>query len=314
VTRLTRAGILGAPAGSANVTSMADGPSPLDPGLRVGAVHLAVSDLSRSVAFYAHVLGLTLISEGAEEAILGAGEHRLVQLTRLASPTRAPLRSAGLFHFALLHRSRAALAETVIRIASSRWALSGASDHGVSEAIYLDDPDGLGIEIYVDRPREQWPMDRTTATIAMHTLPLDLEDLLATVDGPAGAQISTDTTVGHVHLRVADIERSVDFYRDGLGLDLQARMPSAAFLAAGGYHHHVGVNTWQSLGAPPAPPTAPGLRLFELEVSDADAMQSLAERLRRRSVRVQGDGEQIALHDPDQQALVVSRTVGSAVS
>lgn len=278
----------------------------LDPGLRMGAAHLAVSDLGRSVDFYGRVLGLSVISSGQEGATLGAGpEHTLVELTRLAHPSTAPPASTGLFHLALLHADRGALADTLKRIVAARWPLSGAADHGVSEALYLDDPDGLGIEVYVDRPRERWTR-APDGTLDIYTAPLDIDDLVAQgAPGPVTA-LAARTVMGHVHLKVSDVPRAAAFYRDALGLDLQAHMPSAAFLSAGGYHHHVGVNAWQSRGAPPPPPTAPGLRLFELLLSDPAALEAAAERLQTCAPSgVHRDGDHLNAHDPDGNRLVL---------
>jgi catechol 2,3-dioxygenase len=260
------------------------------------------------VDFYSRVLGLELISEGDEGAVLGAAHDRpLLELTRLAHPSAVPRHSAGLFHVALLHPTRAALASTVMRVAGAGWPVTGASDHGVSEAIYLDDPDGLGLEIYSDRPREQWPRVSDGSRVAMFTAPLDLEDLLATAPGGPTAQIEPGTVIGHVHLKVSDVERALGFYRDALGFGLEARMPSAAFVGAGGYHHHFGLNSWQSSGAPPAPPTAPGLRLVELELSDAEALDALERRAAASApAGLHRDEDHVTMHDPDRHALVVS--------
>ncbi len=287
-------------------------PSPhrgsIDPGLRIDTVHLAVSDLGRSVDFYENILGLPLISRGDEEAILGPDPQApLLTLTRLHAPTPVPARSGGLFHVALLHPTRGDLAETVLRLASARWPLTGASDHGVSEALYLDDPDGLGLEIYVDRPREQWPEPEGEDPVRMFTLPLDLQALLATARDGLAPSIAPGTVIGHVHLKVSDVERAVRFYRDALGFDLQAHLPSAAFVAAGGYHHHFGLNTWQSRGAPPAPPTAPGLRLVELGLTDAAQLDALERRLADAGVHEGGrDGDRLSVRDADSQALSFS--------
>jgi catechol 2,3-dioxygenase len=183
---------------------------------------------------------------------------------------------------AWLHLSRAALAETVKRIARARWPIDGASDHGVSEALYLSDPDGLGIEIYADRPRETWERPPDGHGVRMVTLPLDVEDLLAQAPGEldaASVAIEPGTGIGHVHLKVADVSRALAFYRDTLGMEEQAQLPSAAFVSAGGYHHHIGLNSWQSQGASPAPPSAPGLREIRFTL----------ER----------DGDRPALVDPD---------------
>jgi catechol 2,3-dioxygenase len=285
---------------------------PIDPALRIGSVELAVSDLSRSANFYERVLGLPLISRGVNSALLGPdNEHPLLALTAVADPTPAPPGNTGLFHVAWLHPSRAALAETVRRVVSERWPLDGASDHGVSEALYLSDPDGLGIEIYVDRPRELWDRPEGGHGVKMVTLPLDLDGLLAEGSAEPAVAMPADTTIGHIHLKVADVPRAVSFYRDALGFEEQARLPSAGFLSAGGYHHHVGLNSWQSQGGRPAPDSAPGLRLIEFELSDAETLGALERRLEEAgdeagvdSVSVRESEDRLALHDPDGHALV----------
>jgi len=287
---------------------------PIDPAMRIGSVQLAVSDLSRSTDFYERVLGLPLISRGADSALLGPDrEHPLLALTALGDPTPVPPGSTGLFHVAWLHPSRAALAETVRRVVGERWLLDGASDHGVSEALYLSDPDGLGIEIYVDRPRELWDRPADGRGVQMVTLPLDLDGLLSEGPSEATAAMPADMAIGHVHLKVADVPRAVAFYRDALGLDEQAQLPSAGFLSAGGYHHHIGLNSWQSQGGRPAPDSAPGLRRVDVELSDAEALDALERRLTDvenetgggSSSARESDGR-LAVHDPDGQALVFS--------
>jgi catechol 2,3-dioxygenase len=262
--------------------------SPIDPALRIGSVELAVSDLSRSTDFYERVLGLPLISRAQDGALLGFDPERpLLALTQLTNSNPTPPGSTGLFHVAWLHPSRAALAETVRRVVGERWLLDGASDHGVSEALYLSDPDGLGIEIYVDRPRERWERPPDGHGVKMVTLALDLDSLMAE-STEATAAMDAETAIGHVHLKVSDVPRAVAFYRDVLGLDEQASLPSASFLSAGGYHHHIGVNSWQSLGGRAAPDSAPGLRQVELELSDAAALD-----------------ERLSLRDPDGHALTL---------
>jgi catechol 2,3-dioxygenase len=287
---------------------------PIDPALRIGSAVLAVSDLSRSADFYERVLGLPLISREETRALLGPDrEQPLLALTGLADPTPVPPGSTGLFHVAWLHPSRAALAATVRRVVAGRWPFDGAADHGVSEALYLSDPDGLGIEIYVDRPRERWARPPDGRGVKMVTLPLDLDGLLAEGAPEARAAMPADTAIGHVHLKVSDVPRAVAFYRDALGFEEQAQLPSAGFLSAGGYHHHVGVNSWQSQGGQPAPDSAPGLRAVELELSDADALQALERRFAeaeagtggRSSPARETDGS-LTLRDPDGHALVFS--------
>ncbi|HEX3911414.1 MAG TPA: VOC family protein [Solirubrobacteraceae bacterium] len=243
---------------------MASAPTTIDPDLSIDSVRLAVSDLQRSADFYERVLGLPLIAREDERALLGVDpRHPALELSAIADPTALSPHSTGLFHVAWLHPSRAGLAETIKRVARAGWPIDGASDHGVSEALYLSDPDGLGIEIYVDRPRERWQRPPGGHGVRMVTLALDLDDLLAQAPGEpedAAERIEPGTGVGHVHLKVADVPRAVAFYRDTFGLEEQAQLPSAAFLSAGGYHHHIGLNSWQSRGASPSPPSAPGLR------------------------------------------------------
>jgi catechol 2,3-dioxygenase len=270
----------------------------MDPSLRIRAVHLAVSSLATSVGFYRRVVGLELLTEGTEVAVLGtpAGEP-LLHLTRLAEPAPAPPGSTGLFHVAILLPDRRALAAAARRLTLTGWRLTGASDHGVSEALYLRDPDDIGLELYADRPRDVWPAT-AAGGIDIFTAPLDLHDLLATDPEPEPT-VPPGTTIGHVHLRVSDRDRSVRFYRDVLGLDLIAEIPRAGFLSAGGYHHHVGVNSWDTEGGLPAPEQAPGLRLVEMELGDEEAIERLARRLKAAGVEMVHDGDHVALHDPD---------------
>jgi catechol 2,3-dioxygenase len=290
--------------------------STIDPGLRIAAVQLAVADLDRSVDFYQRVLGLPLISREGDRALLGPdGRHPSLALSAIESPTPLSPHASGLFHVAWLHPSRGALADTVRRVVRERWPVEGASDHGVSEALYLGDPDGLGIEIYADRPRELWQRAPDGHGLRMVTLPLDLDDLMAHSardddDLSGGAAIDPHTAIGPVHMKVSDVPRAVDFYRDALGFSEQAQMPSAAFLAADGYHHHIGLNSWQSRGAAPPPDTAPALREIEFELADSDELAALAQRAGTDSHAVaeqeSARERQVALADPDGVRLVFS--------
>jgi catechol 2,3-dioxygenase len=283
--------------------------STIDPDLRIAAVELAVADLDRSVDFYERVLGLPVASREGDRALLGPdGRHPSLALSAIERPTPLSPHASGLFHVAWLHPSRGALADTVRRVVRERWPVEGASDHGVSEALYLGDPDGLGIEIYADRPRELWQRTPDGHGLRMVTLPLDLDDLLAHSarddDDLTGAAIDPRTVIGHVHMKVSDVPRAVGFYRDALGFSEQAQMPSAAFLAADGYHHHIGLNSWQSRGAAPPPDTAPALREIEFELADPDELGALAKRT---GASADSDGErQVALADPDGVRLVFS--------
>lgn len=282
----------------------------IDPALRIGSVELAVSDLPRSADFYERVLGLPLIAREEHRVQLGADRERpALVLTGIEEPTPLSPHSTGLFHVAWLHPSRAALAASVRRIVGQRWPMEGAADHGVSEALYLSDPDGLGIEIYADRPREQWERPAGGHGVKMVSLPLHLEDLLAQDQGGPVPLIAAGTGIGHVHLKVADVPRANAFYRDALGFEEQAQIPSAAFLSAGGYHHHIGLNSWQSQGGQPAPNTAPGLRQVEFELSDAGSVNAIERAIAdaRPSTRAARDEDgRLALRDPGGHTLAFS--------
>jgi catechol 2,3-dioxygenase len=217
--------------------------------------------VARSSAFY--------------DTIVGPQVSDLLALRESERPGPAPTRATGLFHTAFVYPTRGQLGSALLRVASERAAFSGASDHLVSEALYLDDPDALGIELYRDRPRETWPAPQPGERVRMDTLPLDLRALATEATGRRGgrptgepgwraggnaAGDSSGVRIGHVHLKVADVEEAVRFWTDEIGLELMAGWAGqAAFLAADGYHHHVGVNAWHSRGADPEPPEGPGL-------------------------------------------------------
>jgi catechol 2,3-dioxygenase len=282
--------------------------STINPALRIRSVALAVGDVQRSVDFYERVLGLALIDRQHGRAQLGADSAQpALLLEEIAAPTPVPVGSTGLYHVAWLHPSRAALAESVRRVAGAGWRFEGASDHGVSEALYLSDPDGLGIELYADRPRERWQRPAGGSGVVMVTEPLDLEDLLAQAPDQPAAAVAPGTGVGHVHLKVSDVPRANAFYRDALGLQEQAQLPSAAFLSAGGYHHHVGLNSWQSAGAQPAPDSTPGLRRVEFALGDAQAVEAVERGLVDTGwTPAQGPDDEgsLSVRDPDGQLLV----------
>lgn len=218
--------------------------------LKLGPVHLNVSDRKRSADFYRTVLGL-------HENLSADGLEPLLVLHETPGAP-APTGRAGLFHVALLYPDRPSLGGALRRLRDHGWPLSGASDHQVSEALYLDDPDGLGIELYRDRPRSEWG--------EMTTLPLDVEALAS--DAHQTSSLPPDTRIGHVHLQVLDLERSREFYVDGLGLDVMYSWRGALFVAADGYHHHLGLNSWNRPRLP-ASPDVLGLRSYTLELEPA---------------------------------------------
>lgn len=281
--------------------------NPIDPDLRIASVTLAVSDLARSSDFYERILGLPILEREPQRVLLGERPSTpALELSAIEHPKAPPAGSSGLFHIAWLHRTRAGLAETVRRVLDRGQRFDGASDHGVSEALYLSDPDGLGIELYTDRPRELWERPPDGRGVNMVTLPLDIEDLLAQFQDEPGSVIEPGTHIGHVHMKVSDVSRAASFYTNRLGFEEQARIPSAAFLSAGGYHHHIGLNSWQSAGGSPAPQSAPGLRRVEFTLGSSEAVDRLERQLSDadESSASRGDEDSLAVSDPDDQLLV----------
>jgi catechol 2,3-dioxygenase len=272
--------------------------------LRVGAVELTVTDLDRSVGFYESAIGLRLHRREDGRAALGAGGEDLLVLVEDAN-ARPAGRHAGLYHFALLHPSRLELARAAHRLAATRTRISGASDHGISEAIYLPDPDDNGIELAADRGRERWG-DLSDPTALGGPEPLDLGGLMLLVeDEQPRAHVAADTVVGHVHLHVGDLERGLAFYRDVIGFDVMTLLDSAAFVAAGGYHHHLGFNIWRGRGVPPAPAGSVGLRHWTI-VLPADAAAALRERVIAAGAPYEDRPEGLLVRDPWDIALLVT--------
>ncbi len=272
----------------------------------IGFAHLRVSNLARSLQFYKDLLGLAEIERAGQQVTLSptARPPAILILEELAGARPKPARTTGLYHTAIRLPDRAGLARLLKRLMAHRWPLQGASDHGVSEALYLPDPDGLGVELYVDRPQEVWP--RQGGTIAMGTEPLDLEDLLA--QDPGGEApwdgISARTDIGHVHMHVADLKQAGDFYQAGLGFDLKLEYYGALFLAAGSYHHHIGLNIWAGAGALAPPPEAVGLFAYGLELPDDAALQALITHLKNTGIAINSaDGDRgqrgVQVLDPD---------------
>jgi catechol 2,3-dioxygenase len=240
----------------------------MDERAHIGSVELRVADLDRSRRFYTEVIGLEPVAE--DPLALGAGGRPLVVLREAEPGNPAPPTTVGLFHLAILHPSRPELARALLRLAEQGVRLDGASDHEVSEALYLHDPDWNGIELYRDRPKDSWRPGPGGAGINIVTLPLDLQSLVAEAESGEGP-VHPDTVMGHVHLRVSDLERSVAFYKDRLGMNLQARYgDEAAFLAAGDYHHHLGLNTWHSRGGTAPPDGSAGLERFTIETPEGE--------------------------------------------
>ncbi len=290
---------------SSTETSSATEPA-LAPRTRPGAVHLIVTDLDRSVGFYQDRIGLQLHSRGDSSAAMGAGGEDLVILEENAQAQPAG-RHAGLYHFALLHPSREELASALQRLAVTRTQMQGASDHGVSEALYLPDPDQNGIELYADRPREVWPAPDPGAQVGMFTAPLDVEDLLRAAPHPEPPRhADPGLTLGHVHLHVGDVPEAARFYGDVIGFELMAELPGAAFVSAGGYHHHLGLNNWRGQGVPPAPADSVGLRYWTLLLDGQEELARVRERIDAAGVPAEEHEEGLLVRDPSGTAVVLA--------
>jgi catechol 2,3-dioxygenase len=270
----------------------------LPEGTRLGPVRLQVADLQRSLAFYGDVLGLTTVERDSSGALLAPlGGPPLVELQARGDSRPVPHRGAlGLYHFALLLPDRPTLGRFV-RHLSDIGARAGAGDHLVSESFYLQDPDNLGIEVYADRPRSTWR--RVGRELMMATDPVDVAGLLQTAGDQPWESMPSGTTMGHVHLHVGDLEQAAGFYSEALGLDRTVwHYPGALFLAADGYHHHLGTNTWAGAGA--RAPTERDARLLEwtIELPAESDVSALKESLARAEYPADEDGARLLTRDP----------------
>jgi catechol 2,3-dioxygenase len=310
MTELDRRTFLGAAAG---ITVAAAGPSraeitpmtetairtdhAVDMPVFVDHSHLAVIDLPMVSAFYQQVMGLSVIDRSASGETLGVAGRPLLTLTTAGNVALAPRTAPGLFHTAFLVPDRAALGRWLAHAAEAKVPLTGASDHLVSEAIYLDDPEGNGIEIYRDRDRSEWTYV-PDGTVKMATHRLDLQALYdeAQKDGWTGQE--DGTVIGHIHLQVSDIPEADAFFRDVLGLDIMARYPGASFFASGKYHHHVAANVWNSRGQAKRAGNMTGLSDYTIRFNDKARLDAAAERLERMEIATSRTGDSVSLTDP----------------
>jgi catechol 2,3-dioxygenase len=267
--------------------------------LHIGRVGLAVRDLAHSLAFYRNVIGLDPMDEDGHGGRLGAGGTTLLQIE--GRPQAAPddPRGAGLFHTAFLMPTRRHLARWLAHALRAGVPMTGAADHGVSEAFYLDDPEGNGIEVYADRPPDTWRWQ--DGKVDMPTKPLDVDDLLREIEGEAPIQqrAPAGLRIGHVHLRVGDLAAAEAFYRDALGLDVTRHRDGASFLSSGRYHHHLGSNIWRSRGAGRREEDRAGLAWFSFAARDEPTLQATAQRLRQAGAAPQATaGGGFEVRDP----------------
>jgi catechol 2,3-dioxygenase len=268
----------------------------------MGAVELLVRDLDGMTRYYHDGVGLDVLDARGATVVLGSGAPAVVLRQEKDLPPAAP-RSAGLYHTAILFPDQAALAASLLSVARlAPGTFTGSADHLFSEAFYFSDPEGNGLELYRDRPREQWAYD-TAGTLQTATLPLDPNQFLArhldasTAAAAAGSGASPDAEVGHVHLQVGDIPTARAFYVDVLGFDVTMDLGSALFVSAGGYHHHLAMNIWGTRGAGPRAASL-GLGQLALEVPSRDDVAALADRVRRAGLRFSDDGRTLTVADP----------------
>ena len=269
---------------------------------RIARVDLRVRDVETALRFYRDVVGLEVREQTPGRAVLASpGGPGFLTLDSTGVTRPADPRATGLFHIAIRLPDRASLGDALARLAASGMPI-GAGDHAVSEALYVSDPDGNGVELYWDRPADQWPAPVPGSLVPMVTLPIDLQTLLADGRGQeaVGDLAAAGTDMGHVHLQVSDVDATVGFYADEVGLDLTARMGAeAAFLSSNGYHHHLGANAWRSRGGSPAAPDSAGLDRIVFAVDGADRIESLRLRLQEHGHPVSGAEGTVVVRDPD---------------
>jgi catechol 2,3-dioxygenase len=274
--------------------------------LRLGPAHLIVTDLDRSIEFYERSIGLRVRHRDADSAVLWAGVAGDLLVLEAEPGARPAGRHAGLYHVALLHPSRVELARAAARLAETRTRILGASDHDISEAIYLHDPDGNEIELAADRPRQAWP-DLSNPGWDGGPKPLDLHGLLELVaDEPVQQWADPGLTVGHMHLHVGDVERGLEFYRDVLGFEVMTRLPTAAFLAKDGYHHHVAINVWRGIGIPGTPPATVGLRHWTIVYETPEALAEVLARVEAAGIPAERRDDGVLIRDPWDIALLLT--------
>lgn len=279
-------------------------PEKLGSETNLGHVRLNVADLKRSTDFYQRAIGLRIEKEEKKSAFLGAGGSTLLVLTEKPGAAKFA-RHSGLYHFAILSPSRRALGKSLRNLIDTGTEIQGGADHLVSEALYLADPDGNGIEIYRDRPRDEWQYEN--GQIKMATDPLDYQGILEAANGANGnwGGLRAETRLGHMHLHIANLDDATEFYEQVLGFDfLLSYMGSASFLSAGGYHHHIGLNTWNGVGASPNSPDAVGLKYFSVNLVGEGERDQLLARLGRAGWLYEEKGSGIFVRDPSQNGIL----------
>jgi catechol 2,3-dioxygenase len=265
--------------------------------LHIGAVGLVARNLDLLAGYYQNLLGLTVLERTPNLAKLGVNGVTLIEIEHRPDAKPDDERTAGLYHTAFLMPTRQDHARWILHIARNRVPITGASDHGVSEAFYLDDPEGNGIEVYNDRPRERWQIQ--DGLVVMQTKQLDIEAILREVEPAAAYPAAPEALrIGHIHLRVGSVEQAEQFYRGTVGLDLTRRRGGATFMSSGGYHHHVGANVWHSDGAGLRDKDRAGLAWFSMEAADGAVLDAANSRLKAANSTVTTMAGGIETADP----------------
>ena len=259
---------------------------------RLGRTALRVADLGRTTRFYRDVIGLSILDRTDGQAVLGTGTEPLLVLHQDRDAPSRRRAETGLYHNAFRVPSRQALGDVLVRI-RDRWSLSGAADHGVSEALYLTDPENNDVEVYRDHPQSEWPIAQN-GRVQLTSRPLDLESIRSAAIG--GRTVPPNTDLGHVHLEVRSLETFERFYVERLGFEVRSRLPGAVFVAAGNYHHHVAANTWHHRTAPLR--GGRGICWFEIALPDADAIAVVKRRLVEHGFEVDGTATNLTVTDP----------------
>ncbi|HEV7216759.1 MAG TPA: VOC family protein [Chloroflexota bacterium] len=290
------------------MTALNESPHPtsIDPATQIGGVALTVADLERSLAYYANALGFQVQQRTDVDAVLGAAGTPLLFLHQQPGARPWPTDAVtGLYHFAILLPTRADLGRWLRHYLAQGLPMPGQGDHLVSEALYLRDPDEHGIEVYRDRPRSEWHW--SNGQVRMAADPVDIRGLLADAEreGKPWTELPAGTRVGHIHLQVGEIAEADAFYHGVLGFDVVAHLPQALFVSAGGYHHHVGLNTWHSRRARQAPPEIASLRSYTIILPNAAARDAVVGRLQAAGYATQQIGDGITVRDPWENLIVL---------
>ncbi|MDB5052861.1 MAG: hypothetical protein JWM44_911 [Bacilli bacterium] len=278
----------------------------IHPNTEIGQIHLKVSQLERSIQFYREVVGFELLQKVGNTAELTVdGKNRLLVLEEIPNAVIVPRRNTtGLYHFAILVPTREDLSLSLRNLLHHQIHV-GQGDHLVSEALYITDPDNNGIEIYADRPRSTWKWDGQKQVI-MATDPIEWQSLLDEAGEQTWNKLSSETIIGHVHLHVADLQKAEQFYCQTLGFEITAKMGDMAlFISAGGYHHHIGLNTWAGVGAPPPPPDAVGLRYYSIIIPNTNELETILTNLKNAGIPVEQQDGGWLVQDPSKNTILL---------